>query len=267
MTQLWRKIEDEQQSGDFNMAADQYLLEHFSYGDSPQLRFYTWSPLTLSLGRNEKIEEELIENCTQNNIKTIRRLTGGQAVLHGKDLTYSIVAEVGTAPFVQGVLGNYQRLSEVFMLFFRSLGFDPQLLTSASKPSKKKSHVCFATPAAFEILIEGKKIIGNAQKVRMLPKDPANGSGTRKRVFLQHGSIAIYDSVPILATVFSDYTEAQLYQETTSLESIGCLKQYSIDSIKNQLSSAFQKVFNIQWDLRPWSQTEIQKIQEITVSH
>ena len=79
----WRLVEDAPQSGAFNMAADQVLLERFCPGDPPILRLYAWERPTLSIGRNEPLDSELdLQRCAQLGIPVVRRITGGKAVLH-----------------------------------------------------------------------------------------------------------------------------------------------------------------------------------------
>ncbi len=89
---IWRLIEDIPRSGSFNMAADQVLLENYSKNDDPVFRIYEWAETTLSLGRNEKIDHRIdLDACENLGIPIVRRITGGKAVLHGFDLTYSLV--------------------------------------------------------------------------------------------------------------------------------------------------------------------------------
>ncbi|HCP34453.1 MAG TPA: hypothetical protein DIT94_08705, partial [Deltaproteobacteria bacterium] len=92
----WRLIEDPPQSGPFNMAVDFQLLEQFKPGKTPIFRLYSWQRPTLSLGRNEKIDEGInLDSCRKQRIPLIRRMTGGKAVLHHSDLTYAIIGELG----------------------------------------------------------------------------------------------------------------------------------------------------------------------------
>ena len=89
---IWRLIEDIPRSGSFNMAADQVLLENYSQEDYPVFRIYDWECTTLSLGRNEVLDSLIdLEVCESLDIPVVRRTTGGKAVLHGFDLTYSLV--------------------------------------------------------------------------------------------------------------------------------------------------------------------------------
>ena len=105
----WRLIEDSPRAGSFNMAADNSLFERHCPGDPPVLRLYTWNPPALSLGRNEKIDDKInLEFCRNQGIHVIRRMTGGKAVLHGSDITYSVVGDLNDPQFGGGVLETYR---------------------------------------------------------------------------------------------------------------------------------------------------------------
>ena len=106
---IWRLIEDIPRTGSFNMAADQVLLENYSQGANPVFRIYDWECTTLSLGRNEILDDLIdLDVCRRLEIPIVRRSTGGKAVLHGFDLTYSIVGGVLDQHFSGGVLDNYR---------------------------------------------------------------------------------------------------------------------------------------------------------------
>ena len=163
------------------MAVDLHLLQQFRPGDSPIFRLYSWERPTLSLGRNEKIDQGInLDFCREEQIPLIRRMTGGKAVLHQSDLTYSIIGELGDPQFGEGVHETYRSLAEGFLLFFEKLGLKPQLV-DASSSRDLEPHLCFTVPSLAEILVEGRKLIGSAQRIR--------GSASQGRFFLQHGSI------------------------------------------------------------------------------
>ena len=175
MSNSWRLIEDPPRSGSFNMAVDLHSLQQFRPGDSPIFRLYSWKRPTLSLGRNEKIDQGInLDFCREEQIPLIRRMTGGKAVLHQSDLTYSIIGELGDPQFGEGVHETYRSLAEGFLLFFEKLGLEPQLV-DASSSRDLEPHLCFTVPSVAEILVEGRKLIGSAQRIR--------GSASQGRFF------------------------------------------------------------------------------------
>ena len=164
----WRLIKDIPRSGSFNMAADQVLLDKCVDNADPVFRLYDWKCPTLSLGKNEKIDPLIdLQECQNLSIPVVRRMTGGKAVLHGFDLTYSLAAGVLDSQFPGGILDNYQFLARGFKHFFLKLGLNPVLLKKSPQKKKTEPHICFSEPSSYEILIEGRKIIGSAQRVRI----------------------------------------------------------------------------------------------------
>ena len=218
---IWRLIEDIPRTGSFNMAADQVLLENYYQDANPVFRIYDWECTTLSLGRNEILDNLIdLDVCGRLEIPIVRRSTGGKAVLHGCDLTYSIVGGVLDQHFSGGVLDNYRYLAKGFYAFFKKLGLNPVLKAIDRQRKKSDSHICFADPAVYEILVEGRKIIGNAQRVRNLRSSHLSSC----RVFLQHGSIPLKDSIPQIIQIFPHTAEVICVEKCTHLKLRGFIQ-------------------------------------------
>ncbi|MBF0288391.1 MAG: lipoate--protein ligase family protein [SAR324 cluster bacterium] len=253
MIEKWRFIEDLNQPGSTNMAADYSVLKQFRPGDSPVLRLYTWNRPTLSVGKNQKLGQINLDWCRDSEIPIVRRITGGQAVLHGNDITYSLVGDIKSHLFSGGILQTYQIISTCFFQFFQKLGLSPVLQPhSRRQRSAQASDVCFEVPSAFEILIDGRKIIGNAQRQTSV-------------AFLQHGTIPIGDQVPLLIRVFKNISAETLYSKVTSLETLGVLEHHSLEKIWQLLIDSFQEVFHICLHKQSWSSEEMTAIAKETV--
>ena len=185
-------------------------------------------------------------------------MTGGKAVLHGFDLTYSLIAGVLDNQFPGGILDNYQFIARGFKHFFLNLGLNPVLIKKSLSPKKTEPHICFSEPSSYEILIEGKKIIGSAQRVRI-----SRGKTSQpKRFFLQHGSIMLKDSIPLILRIFPYAHENVLRREIHSLQSVGIYPKYSKKYLISMLTESFRKTFEIVWDNRNWSDKELKSIAE-----
>ena len=92
----WRFVDTGLNSGPFNIALDQVLLQsEASSGSVFTLRVYGWRPAGLSLGYFQRIESGVMDRCRVRGIDVVRRLTGGRAVLHDRELTYSVTGSVG----------------------------------------------------------------------------------------------------------------------------------------------------------------------------
>ena len=185
---IWRFLDSAPASGHENMALDEMLLSLAAAGEAaPTLRFYTWDPPAVSLGRFQNIETSVnIEACRRNGIDIVRRITGGRAVLHNHELTYGIVSRTNNPLFPDGVLGAYKVIASGLLTGLKNLGINAEMVSRSGRHAslvKKdpKDPSCFSSPSWYEILVSGKKIIGSAQ--RRAPN-----------AFLQHGSILIgYD--------------------------------------------------------------------------
>ena len=171
----WRLLDTGILPGALNMGIDQALLEMHAAGESPPtLRFYQWQPPAVSLGYFQKQHGLNLSACRDLGLDVVQRPTGGRAVLHVNDLTYSVIAGAGELPLL--LPAAYGLLCEALLAGFRLLGFE-----AAQGDEKKPSlpeDICFMHPAIGDIVFNGKKFIGSAQ----------TWQGTS---LLQHGSVIL----------------------------------------------------------------------------
>ena len=245
----WRLILDGPCSGPENMARDESCLAGALEAGEPILRLYGWEGAVLSVGRNQKVERQIdLAACAELGIPLVRRMTGGRGVLHGGDLTYAVAAPTAGGRFAPGIMAIYKELSQVFLYFFRELGFDPQCKSySGGERAELASAVCFSTPSAFEILIDGKKVVGSAQ--RLLPGG-----------FLQHGSIPLEPQHETLAQIFHDADAVELQRQMTDLTTLGVWQRIDAGELEHRLASAFANVMRVELEPRPWSGEERKQI-------
>lgn len=176
----WRLLLDAPASGAWNMAVDEVLLDGVAAGSAPPtLRFYQWAPPCLSLGYFQSFEVVDVDGCHARGIDVVRRPTGGRAILHDRELTYSVALPAQLLGDDGGVLPSYHRLSLALEAGLNRLGVSVALAPeSAAEASPAHGPVCFDRPSAHELLLDGRKLVGSAQ-VR------------RSTAILQHGSILI----------------------------------------------------------------------------
>lgn len=185
----WKLIDSGPNIGAYNMAVDEELLARAQAGEkTPVLRLYSWDPPAVSLGRFQKSEDAVnVEACKRLGFDIVRRITGGRAVLHNQELTYSIIARTDNPLFPSSVLGAYKVIAAGLLAGLKNLGISAEMVSRGGRHAvlvKKdaKDPACFSSPSWYEILVNNKKIIGSAQR-RM------------RGAFLQHGSILIdYDA-------------------------------------------------------------------------
>lgn len=186
----FRLIQSPPMSGAHNMALDEALLESIAAGHSaPTIRLYAWIPPCLSLGYAQSIEDVDLEALKAAEWDLVRRPTGGKAILHIDELTYSIAGPVGHPLLQDGVLASYRRLSAGLLAGLRRFGLQPELQAAVTAPNGKNP-ICFQDPGAYELTVAGKKLLGSAQLRR------AGG-------VLQHGSLPLAGDITRICRVLS----------------------------------------------------------------
>ncbi|MGE5328463.1 MAG: biotin/lipoate A/B protein ligase family protein [Deltaproteobacteria bacterium] len=163
-----------------NMAVDEAIMQCYSYaGKKPTLRIYGWNPPAVSLGYFQNIERALnVEACKELKIDIVRRLTGGRAVLHQHEITYSIIIGEDYPGIPQSVVESYKFLCRGLIEGLKLAGANVSMESGRKNLRETSTQACFDSPSIYEIVCEGKKLVGSAQ-VRK------NG------VILQHGSILL----------------------------------------------------------------------------
>ena len=167
-------IIDQNYSGKENMEKDIFLLESFPPELDFILRFYSWEPPTLSLGYFQK--EEIIDffELKKLGYQWVRRPTGGGAILHNQEITYSIIAN---EKIVKGMSteDSYKFLAQWIIQGLKRLGIQTSFRETASSFSQQ---ICFLNHSSFDIIFKGRKLVGSAQR-------------RKNRAVLQHGSIPL----------------------------------------------------------------------------
>ena len=216
----FRFIYTGENDGYTNMAIDEAVMIGLKDGSStPVLRIYKWNPPTITLGYFQNASDINFKECEKDGICVVRRLTGGRAVLHFEELTYSILfTEEDFTPF---------KKKDLFIFIARCLVDSLSLIGINSKIAEKtrgnlKSPDCFASPAQYEIesLKEG-KLIGSAQII----KDD---------VVLQHGAIPLTDAYSKIAKYLNN--------DSTSFKSVSSLNQASGTQIREEKLTRYLKI-------------------------
>lgn len=169
-------------NGETNMKLDEKMLENaiLRSSDEADVRFYTWSPRCVSLGKNQK--EVDLKNLGSLEVDVVRRVTGGRALLHDMELTYSIVAPILNG---ESVLDSYKKVSDGIISGFKRL--DVELEYAALKSENAK--YCMNISCGADISYKGKKLVGSAQF-------------RSQGYFLQHGSILFDADFDFIEKIF-----------------------------------------------------------------
>jgi len=170
------------------MAVDEAVLEAVGKGIvPPTLRLYAWEPPCLSLGYAQPVADASLEELTSHGWELVRRPTGGRAILHTDELTYSVIGPNNDPHLAGGILESYSNLSRALLSALHMLDIPAEAQESSANPDasriergveNNKNPVCFEIPSNYEITANGKKLVGSAQ-------------ARRKEGVLQHGSLPL----------------------------------------------------------------------------
>lgn len=203
-----RVLETGYNNAALNMAIDEALIENI--GDAPILRIYGWRPAAVSIGYFQSIREEVdLEKCSKIGVDVVRRLTGGGAVLHETELTYSFI----TKQYPQSIMESYRWICETIVISIKRLGFDASFVPLN------------------DIVVKGKKVSGSAQT-------------RRKGVLLQHGTLLLDVDVDKMFCVlkvpsekFKDKIIKDVKERVTSLA--GTTFEEMASSLKTSFATKF----------------------------
>ena len=193
------------------MAVDQAIAEAAATGAvPPTLRFYRWNPPTISLGRHQKLADVDETQTAARGYDLVRRATGGRAILHVDELTYSVSGPTEDPHMAGGVMDAYLRFSNALLSGLSTLGLRAEKAGGRTRAGRDLSAACFEMPSAYEITAGGRKLMGSAQS-------------RRKGYVLQHGSLPLCGDVTRLVDVLAltcaakDRLRQQLRQQAATL--------------------------------------------------
>ena len=223
MKEKWRLLKTEDNTASTNMAIDRAVLVSCSKGKvSPTVRFYTWKPPAISIGYFQSLAEEVdLDICKKLGVDYVRRITGGGAVFHDNELTYSIVIPESHYQIPKNIIESYGRICGAVMKGLKHLGID-----SKYAPIN-------------DIITNGKKISGNAQ--------------TRKaKTVLQHGTVLMDVDVDKMFSLLivpnekiKDKMIADVKQRVTSIKQI-LGRNINFEEAAKAMKLGFEEEFNVE---------------------
>lgn len=179
----WRLLVSAPADGATNMAVDHALLDRAVTSNDAVLRIYTWQRPTLSLGMHERARLDPA-TAAEAGVDVVRRPTGGRALLHHREVTYSV-----TAPTQGSSLGeSYRSINLILLDALSRLGVAASEALRAGRPLRPDGAACFAEPNQGELVVDGRKLVGSAQR-----RDEC--------AFLQHGSILLGNDQAMVASL------------------------------------------------------------------
>lgn len=217
------------------MEFDLRLFQAFETGSIPStLRIYSWLPACISLGYSQKEEEEIkFETANRLGWEVVTRPTGGGIVFHNSaEVTYSLVAAIDDPLFPKGLVPSYKKISQAVVSGLKLLGINAQITNHNPKIQNSKAHnqLCFSYPAEYEIVVEGKKIVGSAQK-------------RGKQTLLQQGSIFVR---PNHEALFSALKKPFVELNAVNVEEI-LGRQVEFEELSGAVIKGFREEFGIEF--------------------
>jgi lipoate-protein ligase A len=262
---MWRMILSGTNDAFFNMALDEALLISCQKGFSPPvLRLYQWKPPAVSIGYFQSAGKTVdIQKCRKNGIDVIRRITGGRAVLHEDEITYSVCASISRFPVLgKTVTETYRKLGEALWESLRFLGVEgewvkPSTESQHSPASTVWSKPCFISSSRYELMVSGKKLIGSAQRRFYSPS-----TKPEEHSFIQHGSILtgkgkfnLADFLP--DAKLTDRVKSDLLERSTDLQMV-LGERVTAEKIAHAVKGGFKKTFGCLLEDSKVSENELQ---------
>ena len=225
-------------TGAENMALDEALLERAAASGSAVFRVYTWSEPTLSFGRNQTARGMYdADRARERGVSVVRRPTGGRSLLHHREVTYSVTAPIEKAGSFRE---SYARINRLLVGGLRRLGVSVDVAVPRERALPPSAAPCFERPAAGELVVDGRKLVGSAQ-------------WRDQGAMLQHGSILVEDDQPLVSSLADDValpppaaTLAAALGRTPSVDEVAralfdtVLEIESVDADELQIDSALE---------------------------
>jgi lipoate-protein ligase A len=235
-------------SGYLNMAIDDFLFRSLSSDPQTYLRFYRWERPTVSLGYSQDIQKVVdVEYCQKQGIDIVRRMTGGKLVLHHKEVTYSLCSS-DKETFTSTLADSYRLISQALMQGFEKMGLKSYLADAPHDSYVRGNLPCFSYPARNEIEVEGKKIVGSAQK----------RAGSK---FIQHGSIPLEEDEGYLGPVSFLKKNDNKERMISLSQALG--KKVSFEWVVERLISGISEFFKINFKPKIFNAEEMKAISKI----
>ena len=227
----WRVIDTGYLDCYSNMAIDEALLESYDTANGlPILRIYGWKPEAFSIGYSQNPQDELdLDRCRLKKIDFVRRITGGGVIFHKSELTYSVVCSRDDLGFFTFSKETYRALCSFLIKTYQDLGLKAEYSLKEST-RQTKSWFCFTERERYDILMNGKKIGGNAQR-------------RKKEIIFQHGSIPLRSDVDQALGLLRNSPTIDKTSITSLSEALG--KDISYNRLKGMIIKSFAQAFGV----------------------
>jgi lipoyl(octanoyl) transferase len=210
-----------------NMATDEYLISWHERHRRPVLRIYGWGPPAISLGRYQRIECLKHDTCRTDVVDIVRRITGGGAIYHHNEVTYSFICDAGSVgESLHSVKESFSSINRFIIEMYRMMGLAAVYAKTApgQRVTGHRADFCYSGNEEYDIIIHGIKIGGNAQR-------------RKGNIIFQHGSIPLQIDTDRICAYFNTSIDTQNF---TCLDDISGRSNTTAD-VADALLQAFKK--------------------------
>jgi lipoyl(octanoyl) transferase len=230
----WRLLNTRHLDGATNMATDEAISRAVQANLAPPtLRFFGWRPACLSLGQAQPGGDVDRAACLAAGVAVVRRPTGGRAILHIDELTYSVIAPEHEPRVVGTIVESYRRLSAGLLNGLLLLGVPTRQVEQPDNHDRDQGPVCFEVPSNYEIVFDGKKLVGSAQM-------------RKAGVVLQHGTLPLHGDIARISLYLAQHPDqARVRQRATTVEAaIG--REVDYDMAAQMMARGFAEALHLQ---------------------
>jgi len=244
----WRFLDSGEGNGFWNMAIDEAIFAFTGKKNSlPTLRFYQWKPAAVSIGYSQDINEELnLEECRRLKIDVVRRWTGGGAIFHQDELTYSFTSKTDAFKGFNNFITSYYRVCAGIIKGLSRLGIQAGFRERGDS-FLNKGIPCFMANSKHDLIADRKKLVGNAQR-------------RTKEVFLQQGSLPIAYDFGLINKLFP---QSDGFGDVASSISEILDRRIPLKEIRQKLLSGFVDNFSVSFKEDSLSSEELTMAQKL----
>ena len=233
----WRLLNSGYADGAINMAVDEAISRAVQAGQVlPTLRFFGWQPACLSLGQAQPGGDVDREACRQQGVDVVRRPTGGRAILHVDELTYSVIAPENEPRVHGSLVESYRRLSEGLLTGLMLIGVPTRQVERPDARDRDQGPVCFEVPSNYKIVFGGKKLVGSAQM-------------RKAGVVLQHGSIPLHGDIARISQYLAGRPDPDRVRQRATTVEVAIGQVIDFDAAARWMAEGFARALDL--DLRP----------------
>jgi lipoyl(octanoyl) transferase len=253
----WRLLTTPPAHGAWNMAVDEAILEHAGRSDVlPTLRLYAWDPPCLSLGHAQPFADVDTARLESHGWEVVRRMTGGRAILHTDELTYSVTGPADEPRLAGSILESYNHLAGALLVAVQDLSLPVEMKEGKVESSEQPNPVCFEVPSTYEITVDGKKLIGSAQ-------------ARRKGGVLQHGSLPLTGDLSRICQTLTFPDESareaamqRLLARATTVESV-LGREVAWETAAQAFIRAFEAQLGLKLEAGEMSESELARAEKL----